>query len=116
MYIFYDAWLKKFDEFTMHSVHLICTRFSDIFWPNSGQNLTGSKFNFFGPIDWKLDVFVRISLEHCIRRILSQFFDVFNHDDKSSLTERYPISGYLPCSAAPCVIKMFHIHNVVRQV
>ena len=35
---------------------------------------------FFGPIDWKLHIFVRISLEHWIRRILSRFFDVFNND------------------------------------
>ena len=32
--------------------------------PYFGQNLTGSEFNFFGPIDWKLPVFVRISLKH----------------------------------------------------
>ena len=48
----------------MLCVHLICTRISDKFKTYSGQNLTGSKFNSLGPIDWKLHLFARISLEH----------------------------------------------------
>ena len=31
--------------------------------------------------DWKLRVFLRISLEHWMRRVLRRFFDVFNNDD-----------------------------------
>ena len=38
------------------------------------------KFKFFRLIDWKLHIFLRISLEHCIRRILGRFFDVINND------------------------------------
>ena len=48
----------------------------DVFW----KNLTGSRLFFFMLIDWKFDVFFRISFEHWLRRILSLFFDVLKND------------------------------------